>query len=147
MKFTEVSAIILACLSTGAFATDATVQLANDQSGANANVAIPTDGHPRSVAHLWGKTPVSKDGVVYATSAQLVAFQQDTSCVIFQRDHYHAELDAQKTWVSLKGGEVVDLNGAFVVCDDDSHMCFDSSTQENENEMDFEKQRHAMSIR
>ncbi|KAJ5529354.1 hypothetical protein N7527_002747 [Penicillium freii] len=118
MKFTEVSAIILACLSTGAFATDATVQLANDQSGANANVAIPTDGHPRSVAHLWGKTPVSKDGVVHATSAQLVAFQQDTSCVIFQRDHYYAELDAQKTWVSLKGGEVVDLNGAFVVCDD-----------------------------
>ncbi|CAI7628750.1 unnamed protein product [Penicillium discolor] len=104
MKFAEVSAVLLACLSTGALAKDATVQLANEQSGANANVAIPTD--------------VSKDGVVYASSAQLVAFEQDTSCVIFQRDHYHAELDAQKTWVSLSGGEVVDLNQAFVVCED-----------------------------
>ncbi|KAJ9491034.1 hypothetical protein VN97_g2232 [Penicillium thymicola] len=119
MKFVEVSALFLACLSTGALAGDATVQLANDKSGANANVAIPTDGNPRSVAHLWGKTPVSKDGVVYASSAQLVAFQHDTSCVIFQRDHYHAELDAQKTWVSLSGGEVVNLNDAFVVCEDE----------------------------
>lgn len=118
MKFAEVSAVLLACLSTGALAKDATVQLANEQSGANANVAIPTDGNPQSVAHLWGNTPVSKDGVVYASSAQLVAFEQDTSCVIFQRDHYHAELDAQKTWVSLSGGEVVDLNQAFVVCED-----------------------------
>lgn len=115
MKFAEVSAVLLACLSTGALA-NATVQLANEQSGANANVDIPTDGNPQSVASLWGKTSVSKDGVVYATSAQLVAFQQETSCVIFQRDRY-AELDASKTWVSLSGGEVVDLNGAFVVCE------------------------------
>lgn len=117
MKFAEVSAVLLACLSTGALA-NATVQLANEQSGANANVDIPTDGNLRSVASLWGSTSVSKDGVVYATSTQLVAFQQDTSCVIFQPDHYHAELDASNTWVSLSGGEVVDLNGAFVVCED-----------------------------
>lgn len=119
MKFAEVSAVLLACLSTGALAKDATVQLANDQSGANANVAIPTDGNPRSVAHLWGKTPVSKDGVVYASSAQLVAFQQDTSCVIFNRENkHHAELDAKHTWVSLTGGAVVDLSDAFLVCKD-----------------------------
>ncbi|KAJ5222740.1 uncharacterized protein N7469_008980 [Penicillium citrinum] len=125
MKLTGTTALILACLSTATLAdssngklSTATIQLANDQSGANANVAVPEDGRKYSIKSLWGKTAVAKNGVVQATSAQLVAFQQDTECKIFGDDKLYVELDARKTWAQLKGGKVVNLDRAYVVCDD-----------------------------
>ncbi|KAJ5101687.1 hypothetical protein NUU61_003909 [Penicillium alfredii] len=125
MKLTGAAILLLSCLSTATLADDhkhkpdtATIQLANDQSGANANVAVPENGKKYSIESLWGKTAVAKKGRVFATSAQLVAFQQHTHCTIFDHDHLHAELDARKTWVSLKDGKVVNLDHAFVVCDD-----------------------------
>ncbi|KAK6820441.1 hypothetical protein RU639_007586 [Aspergillus parasiticus] len=95
-----------------------TVQLANDQSGANANVDIPADGNPRSVQALWGKTSVSTNGVVSASSAQLNKFQQTTHCQITQHPNVNAELDAQRTWTQLDHGKVVQLNQASIVCKD-----------------------------
>ncbi|KAJ5296011.1 hypothetical protein PENANT_c001G04635 [Penicillium antarcticum] len=122
MKVPGLAVFVLSYLSTAALANphhvdSVTIQLANDQSGANANVDIPTDGQKRSVESLWGHTSVAKDGVVYASSAQLVAFQQDTVCVIFG-DGDHAQLNARQTWVSLKDGKVVKLDHAYVVCED-----------------------------
>lgn len=123
MKITGTTAFLLACLSTAALANPsqskpntATIQLANDQSGANANVAIPEDGTKYSIKSLWGKTAVAKNGVVYATSAQLVAFQQDTVCKIFGDGNLNVDLDARRTWAQLNGGKVVDLDHAYVVC-------------------------------
>lgn len=118
MKLAGTTAILLASLSATTLADHtATLQLANDQSGANANVAVPEDGKKYSIKSLWGRTAVAKNDVVYATSAQLVAFQQDTECRIFG-DDIHVELDAKKTWAQLKGGKVVNLNHAYVVCHD-----------------------------
>lgn len=119
MKIPGLAVFVLSYLSTTALAdtNKVTIQLANDQSGANANVAVPTDGHKRSIKSLWGHTAVAKGGNVYASSAQLVAFQQDTVCEIFG-DNLHAELNARQTWVSLAGGKVINLDHAYVVCDD-----------------------------
>ncbi|CAI7606825.1 unnamed protein product [Penicillium discolor] len=59
--------------------TTATLQLANDQSGANANVPVPIDGVKYSVQELWGHTAVAQHGLVFASSAQVTAFDQTTS--------------------------------------------------------------------
>lgn len=99
------------------WSSTATIQLANDHSGANADVAIPVDGVTRSIEELWGHTSIARNGLVFASSAQLVAFSQTVVCTITD-DHPHvrATLDAEKTWVSLGGGRVVDLCSAHVVC-------------------------------
>lgn len=100
-----------------AWGSTATIQLANDQSGANANVAVPVDGVTRSVEDLWGHTSIARGGLVFASSVQLVSFSQTVVCTITD-DHPHvfATLNAEKTWVSLAGGGVVDLCSAQVVC-------------------------------
>ncbi|KAJ5335295.1 hypothetical protein N7452_007698 [Penicillium brevicompactum] len=125
MKFDLLTSFFLACLTTAALAEpssyhvdEVTVQLANDQSGANANVDVPADGKKRSIDSLWGHTAVARKGVVYASSAQLTKFQEDTHCKIFG-EHLDAKLNSRQTWVSLKGGAVVALKDAYIVCDDD----------------------------
>jgi hypothetical protein len=112
------SASGLAYPNAGGWKTTATIQLANDQSGANANVAVPVDGVKRSVEELWGHTAVAQHGLVFASSAQLTAFDQTTVCTITEEPHLSVTLDAEKTWVSLGGhGHPVDLCSAFVVCE------------------------------
>ncbi|KAE8375428.1 hypothetical protein BDV26DRAFT_295077 [Aspergillus bertholletiae] len=96
----------------------ARVQLANDQSGANADVDIPTDGRLHSVQALWGGTSVSTNGVVSATSAQLVGFQQTTRCTIVEQPNVNAQLNAQATWTQLEGGQLVKLDRAWIWCKD-----------------------------
>lgn len=124
MKFNGLTPFIIAYLATTGVAesekghaSEVTVQLANDQSGANANVHVPADGKKRPIAALWGKTPLARKGAVYATSAQLTKFQQDSVCEIFDH-HLEAKLTAKQTWVSLKDGSVVNLEDAYIVCDD-----------------------------
>ena len=125
MKLSGLTPFVLAYLATAGLAepekrnaNEVTVQLANDQSGANANVDVPADGKKRSIDTLWAHTAVAKNGVVYATSAQLTKFQQDSVCEITGDDHLDVKLNARQTWVSLKGGAVVNLKNAFIVCDD-----------------------------
>lgn len=95
--------------------TTATIQLANDQSGANANVPVPIDGVKYSVQELWGYTAVAQHGLVFASSAQVTAFDQTTVCTITEESGFAATLDAQRTWVSADR-RPVDLCSAFVVC-------------------------------
>lgn len=121
MKTDVIIPLLCALLTTSVSANpvkSVTIQLANDQSGANANVKIPADGKERSVEALWGHTSVAQHGVVYATSAQLTAFQQDTVCTISKEPHLDAMLNSRQTWVSLKHGSLVNLKGAFVECQD-----------------------------
>lgn len=92
-----------------------TVQLANDQSGANADVAIPVDGVKRPVQELWGQTAIAQNGLVFASSAQLTDFDQTVACTFTEGPRLHTTLNAERTWASL-GGSVVDLCSAFVVC-------------------------------
>ncbi|CAI7569135.1 unnamed protein product [Penicillium crustosum] len=96
--------------------TTATMQLANDHSGANANVPIPIDGVKYSVQELWGNTAVAPHGLVFASSAQVTAFDQTTVCTITEESGFAVTLDAQRTWLSVDG-RPVDLCSAFVVCE------------------------------
>ncbi|KAL3413077.1 hypothetical protein V8F44DRAFT_567771 [Aspergillus fumigatus] len=117
MKLSSNIALAVAFLTSSLSATASaeaplvTVQLANDQSGANANVAVRADGVKHTVESLWGKTAVARNGIVYASSTQLTAFQQNTACRISQPG-IDVTLDARHTWSWLDGGRVVDLNGA-----------------------------------
>lgn len=90
-----------------------TIQLANNQSGANVNEAIPADGKKNGVRDYWGHSVLSEGGRIYATSAQLTAFQQSTVCII-EGSHVDVQLDSRKTWTFLSGGPVVDLSDATV---------------------------------
>ncbi|KAG2005303.1 hypothetical protein GB937_008846 [Aspergillus fischeri] len=123
MKLSINIALALAFLTSSFSATASaetplvTVQLANDQSGANANVAVRADGVKHTIASLWGKTAVARNGVVYASSTQLTAFQQNTACRIF-RPGIDVTLNARHTWSWLDGGRVVNLDGASLVCKD-----------------------------
>ncbi|OOQ85161.1 hypothetical protein PEBR_27097 [Penicillium brasilianum] len=126
MHFSNAAALTSALFSTIAFAAPAaefgwtpltaTVQLANDQTGANANVVIPIDGVKRPVQELWGNTAVAYNGLVFASSAQLTGFQQTTVCTITQEwPNLIASLDAEITSLSL--GRPVDLCSAYIVCE------------------------------
>lgn len=94
-----------------------TVQLANDQTGANANVAVPLND-PCAVDALWAGTSVAsgKWGHVHASSTQLVAFKQTSKCVFWDWEGTVAEVDAQRTWSWLADGKVRDLKGVWVKC-------------------------------
>lgn len=94
----------------------ATIQIANEQSGANANAVIPVDGVKRPVQELWHDTSVAHNGLVYGTSAQLVQFDQTTVCTFFEEPRLSASLTAEKTYVTL-GKPVIDLCFAYVVCE------------------------------
>lgn len=100
-----------------AFSMSATVQLANDMSGANADVAVPADGVPYPVEELWGATAVSQHGIVEATSAQLTQFEQETICTFYAQPNIETSLNSRQTWASFEGGRVVDLCAAYVVCE------------------------------
>lgn len=120
MKFLSSLTLTMGLLATapGVMAQDTvTVQLANDKSGANANAKVPADGSNIPVQALWGNTPVSENGIVSASSAQLTKFEQSSECKIVQQSPpVHASLDAKQTWTWLAGGEVVELGHAFISC-------------------------------
>ncbi|EAW17128.1 uncharacterized protein NFIA_004870 [Aspergillus fischeri NRRL 181] len=67
MKLSINIALALAFLTSSFSATASaetplvTVQLTNDQSGANANVAVRADGVKHTIASLWGKTAVARN--------------------------------------------------------------------------------------
>ena len=100
-----------------------TVQLANDQSGANAAVTIAADGTARSIDDLFGNSAVGSNGAnVFASSAQLTAFQQDTACTITLNGAVIANLNPQQTFVDLDGNPnaltPIDLDGGVLTCAD-----------------------------
>ncbi|KAJ5484813.1 hypothetical protein N7539_004801 [Penicillium diatomitis] len=127
MQFT-VAAVATALFSTIALAAPAaehgwkpqtvTVQLANEQSGAWANVVVPIDGVSRPVQELWSNTAIAAEhhGLVFASSAQLTAFQQTTHCTITEESHnVDAKLDAEHTYHAF-GGAPVELCAALITC-------------------------------
>ena len=120
MKFLSGLSLTLGILASGvavAATETVTVQLANDQSGANANVKVPTDNAPHPIGALWAHTSVESGGVVSASSAQFNRFDQDSVCKIVQSNpHVDATLNSRQTWVSLAQGKVVELAHAFIIC-------------------------------
>lgn len=92
-----------------------TLQLTNDQSGANINQAFPADGKKYAVKNYWGNSALARGGGIYASSAQISAFQQGTFCII-EVSHVDVQLDARNTWTFLAGGELIDLSDASLSC-------------------------------
>ncbi|KAJ5305647.1 hypothetical protein PENANT_c127G11401 [Penicillium antarcticum] len=121
MQLTNVTALVLGLLTSSGLAAPpswvkpATIQLANEHSGANANVAVPVDGVKRPVQELWGHTAVAHEGLVFASSAMLTAFQQTTVCEFTEEPRLDVIINAEKTYSSFGGG-VKDLCAAYVVC-------------------------------
>lgn len=126
MQFTNAVSLALTLFSASglaaptpqsAWGTTATIQLANDQSGANADVAVHVDGVKRPVQELWGQSSIAQNGLVFASSAQLVDFAQTVVCTITEDWPYlSTTLDAEGTYASLGHGRVVDLCSAQVMC-------------------------------
>lgn len=121
MQLTNVTALVLGLLTSSGLAAPpswvkpATIQLANEQSGATANVAVPVDGVKRPVQELWGHTAVAHEGLVFASSAMLTVFQQTTVCEFTEEPRLDVSMNAEKTYTSFGGG-VKDLCAAYVVC-------------------------------
>lgn len=98
------------------------VQLANDQSGKNANVDVPVDGVTRTFGQLWGGvfgTPV------IATSLQAVspgAGGNNVMCVVTDpaKPGLSMPLNARNTFIDLDGqvGKAVptDVTGFTINC-------------------------------
>lgn len=61
-----------------------TVQLSNDDSGANGNAAIPTDGTPVDIGKAFGGTNLFKDGTLFVTSIFFQANFQNADCAVFR---------------------------------------------------------------
>jgi hypothetical protein len=89
--------------------------------------AIPTAFHisarQRSVWHQRQRprprnTDITEHGLVFASSAQLTAFDETTVCTITDESGFAVTLDAEQTWFSVSG-RPVDLCSAFVVCECD----------------------------
>ncbi|OQD73719.1 hypothetical protein PENDEC_c014G05587 [Penicillium decumbens] len=119
MQFTNIAAVTLGLLASSSLAAPfwvkpASVQLVNEQSGANANVQVPVDGVKRPVQELWGHSAVAREGLVFASSAMLTAFQQTTVCKFTEEPRLGVTLDAENTYNSFGG--VKDLCAAYVVC-------------------------------
>ena len=129
MYFTNVAAFATALLSPivagapqapqppqGGWVPTASIQLANEQSGANANAVIPIDGTYRPVQELWGNTPIARDGLVFASSAQLTTFEQHITCTFSEEPRLSLTLSADRTYSGF-GVPVADLCTAYVSCD------------------------------
>ncbi|KAJ6020084.1 hypothetical protein N7499_003375 [Penicillium canescens] len=121
MQLTNVTALVLGLLTSSDLAAPpswvkpATIQLANEQSGANANVAVPVDGVKRPAQELWGHTAVAQKGLVFASSAMLTDFQQTTVCEFTEDPRLDVSMNAEKTYTSFGGG-VKNLCSTYVVC-------------------------------
>lgn len=120
MQLTNVTALALGLftssgLAAPSWAKAATIQLANERSGAKANVAVPVDGVKRPVQELWGHTAVAHEGLVFASSAMLTDFQQTVVCEFTKESRLHVNMDSEKTYASFGEG-VEDLCAAYVVC-------------------------------
>ncbi|KAJ5888725.1 hypothetical protein N7495_008766 [Penicillium taxi] len=121
MQFSNLATITCVLLSSSGsaapqapWATTATVQLSNDKTGASVDVVVPVDGQKYAVQELWGNTAVASEGIVSASSTQLVTFEQTTVCTLTEEPLLQVTLDAKTTWASL--GPVVDLCAAYVSC-------------------------------
>ncbi|KAL6904751.1 hypothetical protein GGI43DRAFT_432147 [Trichoderma evansii] len=61
-----------------------TVQLSNDDSGANGNAAIPTNGVPVDIGQAFGGSDLFKDGTLLVTSLFFQSNFQNADCKVFK---------------------------------------------------------------
>jgi hypothetical protein len=116
-----VSALLATAITAAPVTTTVTVQLANDFTGANADVPIIANGSPNAIATLFAGTSIDNDGQILATSAQLTQFVTGTSCVIeagatvigtLNTDQMFADLDATPN-VDVP----IDVTGDVIICE------------------------------
>jgi hypothetical protein len=61
-----------------------TVQLSNDDSGANGDAKIPLNGAPVDIGKAFGNSDLFKDGTLFVTSIFFVANFQNVDCVVLR---------------------------------------------------------------
>ena len=111
---------LAALVTAGPTAPTATLQLANDLSGANHNAVILTDGTTYPLTDLFAGTAVDVNGQILASSAQLVAHPTYVQCAIFHPQSLVTVLTQDRTFADLDGNPnaltTIALNDAAVSC-------------------------------
>jgi opacity protein-like surface antigen len=83
--------------------TAVTIQLTNDQSGANSNAAVPLDGASHPIAALYAGSSIANGGFK-VTSALLNQFPQKFSCTVKNNNGVAVgTLNSQHTYLDLDG--------------------------------------------
>jgi hypothetical protein len=113
-SFAAISLALLAAAGQAFAYQTTTIQAANDQTGANANVIVPVNGVPQLVGSLFAGTSIQQNGRTIASSAMLQANFQGVHCVI-ALPPFAVTLNDRKTFVS-DGGVPVDVTAATVTC-------------------------------
>ena len=82
----------------------ATLQLANDLTGANAIRSLPANAVPTALAALFAGSALVQNGVLKATSLQNVAPGAGVTCTVRKAGgEVVGSVSAQTTWVDLDG--------------------------------------------
>jgi hypothetical protein len=101
----------------GAGQQTATISFSNDRSGRNAPILAPLDGTPIHIGQALANSAIAKgpNGVVEASSVQLVALPQRAHCTIYNYGAIIATLTPDKTYVDLDGysSAVVPINLSY----------------------------------
>lgn len=93
------------------------LQLSDEVSGANTDVNVTVDGVPQSLQDLFLGTAVEKNGVVLATSAQLVQNFQGIDCKIeLANGDVLADLNTNSNFSFLLNGQEVNVDGDTITC-------------------------------
>ena len=115
MQFSSAIALSLLAAAGQAFAYQTTtIQAANDQTGANADVVVPVNAVPQLVGALFAGTAVQQNGRIIASSAMLQANFQGVHCVL-ALPPVAVTLNDQRTFVS-DGGVPIDVTAATITC-------------------------------
>ncbi|KAJ5762815.1 hypothetical protein N7533_001496 [Penicillium manginii] len=97
-----------------------TLALSNDLTRSYATAQIATDGLAHSIGVFFAGSPVSQDGKILASSAQLATVPNGIHCEITNGGATIATLTEQSTYADLDGNPdksiPVDLSGARVAC-------------------------------
>jgi hypothetical protein len=104
-------------------ASQITVRIFNDQTGANAAASIPADGTSHNIVDLFRGSTIDNNGDVIGTSALLVKFSHTTKCALknVNVQDWVVELDGRaKNFADLDGDSSkavpVWLNGFMLSC-------------------------------
>jgi hypothetical protein len=97
-----------------------TFSLINDITGANVPIPVLADGLPVRFGDAFAGTNLDKNGIVTATSGQLVTLDKNVRCVVNNGVNEPWKLNAENTFVDLDGvdGAVeTNVNDFVLICE------------------------------
>jgi hypothetical protein len=110
-------ATIIAAPVSSSSSPHITFSLTNDYTGHNAQATILADGTFFGILSLFTNTNIDEDGLIIASSAQLIQFQDDVVCS-FNAGGNIIPISGKKTFTNLgtDASKLVDLSDFTVQC-------------------------------